>query len=46
MENGAVYFGRIKQGRRHDCNAAGDEAVLIFDDLRLVYRGQYQDDMK
>ena len=41
MENGSVYFGKIKQGKRHD-----QSAIMLFEDLSLVYRGGFADDLR
>lgn len=44
QENGSIYHGRIKQGKKHDLSQEG--ASLVFEDLHLVYRGQFVSDMK
>lgn len=47
QENGSVYFGRIKQGKRHDwVNLEQSPAILLYDDFSLLYRGPFKDDMR
>jgi len=44
QENGSIYIGKIRQGKKHDLSTEG--AVLYFDDLRLIYRGQFVNSMR